>query len=78
VGFGNEPPPLIVGDVVFAAGGDSGGFAALSARTGKTLWRFPTGASTYAPVIAAGGRIFEGDLGGTMHVFARGAAKRPA
>jgi outer membrane protein assembly factor BamB len=78
VGLGNEPPPLILGDVVFAPGGDRGGYTALAARTGKVLWRFPTAGSTYAPAIAAGGRIFAGDLGGTLHVFARGAAKRPS
>ena len=76
VGFGNEPPPLIIGDVVFAPGGDAGGYTALAAQTGRTLWRFPTNASTYAPAIAAGGWIFAGELDGTMHAFVRGLAKR--
>ena len=75
VGFGNEPPPLIIGGVVFAPGGDEGGYTALAARTGRMLWRFPTTAGTYAPAIAAGGRIFGGELDGTMHAFARGPAK---
>jgi outer membrane protein assembly factor BamB len=70
VGFGNEPPPLIVGDVVFAPGGDAGGFTALAARTGRVLWRFPTHGRTYSPPIAAGGRIFGGDLDGVIHAFA--------
>ena len=78
VGLGNEPAPVIIGDVVFAPGGDRGGYTALAARTGKVLWRFSTPASTYAPAIAAGGWIFGGDLGGTMHAFARGVAKRPS
>jgi len=76
VGFGNEPPPLIVGEVVFAPGGDAGGYTALAARTGRVLWRFPTEASTYAPAIAAGGRIFAGDLAGTARAFERAPAKR--
>jgi hypothetical protein len=70
VGFGNQPPPVVIGDVVFANGADAGGYVALASRTGRVLWRFPTEASTYAPAIAAGGRIFGGELDGTMHAFA--------
>jgi outer membrane protein assembly factor BamB len=74
VGFGNEPPPLIIGDVVFAPGGDAGGYVALAARTGRVLWRGPTpGAATYAPAIAAGGWIFGGSTDGTVRAFARGS-----
>jgi len=76
VGFGNEPPPLIVGDVVFAPGGDAGGYTVLAARTGRVLWRFPTTTNTWAPAIGAGGWIFAGDMGGTVHAFVRGTAKR--
>jgi outer membrane protein assembly factor BamB len=70
VGFGNEPPPLILGEVVFAPGGDAGGYTALAARTGRVLWRFPTHGMTWSPPIAAGGRIFSGDLDGVLHSFA--------
>ena len=76
VGFGNEPPPLIIGDVVFAPGGDAGGYTVLAARTGRVLWRFPTTAYTWAPAIAAGGWIFAGEMDGTVHAFVRGSAKR--
>jgi hypothetical protein len=76
VGFGNEPPPLILGEVVFAPGGDVGGYTALAARTGRVLWRFPTDSSTWAPAIAAGGRIFAGEVDGTVRAFERGPAKR--
>jgi outer membrane protein assembly factor BamB len=72
VGEGNEPPPLVIGDVVFATGGDAGGYFALSARTGRILWRFPTKAAAYAPPIAAGGRIFAGGLDGTLLAFKPG------
>jgi outer membrane protein assembly factor BamB len=71
VGEGQEPPPLVVGDVVFAPGGDKGGYTALDARTGKPLWRFTTAWGTISPAIAAGSRIFAGDLGGTIRAFAR-------
>jgi hypothetical protein len=71
-GLGNEPPPVVIGDVVFAAGGDAGGYVALSALKGDVLWRFPTQGSTYSPPIAAGGRIFAGELSGTLHSFVPG------
>jgi len=71
VGEGQEPPPLVVGDVVFAPGGDRGGFTALNARTGKPLWRFATAWGTISPAIAGGSRIFAGDLGGTIRAFAQ-------
>ncbi|MEP6910698.1 MAG: PQQ-binding-like beta-propeller repeat protein [Actinomycetota bacterium] len=71
VGSGTAPPPLIVGDVVFAAGGEGGGYAAFAARTGKTLWQFATSSATFAPPIAADGRIFAGDYSGRVHAFAR-------
>lgn len=76
VGLGNEPPPLIIGDVVFAPGGDAGGYTVLAARTGRVLWRLKTQVSTWAPPIAAGGSIFAGDVGGTLHAFVRGSAKK--
>ena len=71
-GLGNEPPPVVIGDVVFTAGGDAGGYVALSALSGRVLWRFPTQGATYSPPIAAGGRIFAGELTGTLHSFVPG------
>lgn len=70
VGSGPAPPPIVLGDVVIAAGGFGGGYAAISARTGKALWRFQTSAPALAPVIAAKGRIYAGDFSGTLRVFA--------
>ncbi len=70
VGNGEEPPPLVAGGVVFAPGGGRGGFTAIDARTGKYLWRLRTVWGTISPPIAAGGRIFAGDLGGTVRAFA--------
>ena len=70
VGSGPAPPPVVLGDVVIAAGGFGGGYAAIAARTGKALWRFPTSVPALAPVIAAKGRIYAGDFGGNLRVFA--------
>lgn len=69
VGRGTQPPPLVLGDVVFAAGGDTGGFAALDAATGFELWKFDTGAPTIAPPIGVGNLIFAGDYAGVMRAF---------
>lgn len=60
IGLDEEPPPLVLGDVVFDAGGDRG-FVALAVSTGKFLWRLKTPRATISPPIAAGGRIFAGD-----------------
>jgi outer membrane protein assembly factor BamB len=67
---------LIIGDVVFAPGGDAGGYTVLAARTGRVLLSFRTTAKTWAPAIAAGGWIVSGDMDGTVHAFVRGTAKR--
>jgi outer membrane protein assembly factor BamB len=75
VGAGTAPPPLVAGEVVFAAGGEGRGYAAFAARTGKTLWRFSTRGATLSPVIAAEGRIFAGDYDGMLRAFALGAKR---
>jgi hypothetical protein len=69
IGTGEEPPPLIAGDVVITGGGEAGGFAALDARTGKYLWRMKTDSGTLAPVIAAGSLIVAGDTAGVLRAF---------
>ena len=70
VGSGNQPPPIVVGDVVVAAGGDPGDYVALDARTGAVVWRWSTdGAPTMAPVIAVADGIFAGDARGVVRRF---------
>ena len=71
-GIGTQPPPLIIGDVVFTVGGSRGGFFALSAFTGRMLWRFPTTVGTRAPPIAVGDQIFVGEDAGVIRAFAIG------
>jgi outer membrane protein assembly factor BamB len=70
VGSGNQPPPIVVGDVVVAAGGDPGGYVALNARTGAIVWRYSTdGAATMAPVIAVADGLFAADAKGVVRKF---------
>jgi len=58
IGDGNQAPPLVVGNVVFAGGGTEGLYA-LDGRTGAVLWTQPTdGASTYSPLIEARRTLF--------------------
>jgi hypothetical protein len=68
-GTGTQPAPVVLGDVVFAQGGFAGGYAALDARDGKTLWSFPTTAPTLAPSIAIGNLVVTADSSGTVRVF---------
>jgi glucose dehydrogenase len=67
-GWGTQPPPIVLGDVVFAAGGRSG-WSVLDAGTGELLWHFATSLPTLAPPIAAAGRIFAGTVGGRLYAF---------
>ena len=58
IGEGNQAPPLLVGDVVFAGGGREGIYA-LDGRTGRILWSAPTdGARTFSPLIEARRTLF--------------------
>jgi outer membrane protein assembly factor BamB len=58
LGDGNQTPPLVVGDVVFAGGGSEGLYA-LDGRSGAVLWSAPTdGASTFSPLIEARRTLF--------------------
>jgi outer membrane protein assembly factor BamB len=69
VGDGNQATPLVVGDVVFATGGSSGGFSALNARNGARLWSTPTVGRTVAAMITVGGAIFGADAQGSVYAF---------
>jgi hypothetical protein len=69
IGRGDQPPPLVVGNVVFSARGSVGGFGALSAVNGHQLWAFPTKLPTISPLIEVGGRLYGADLDGNIYAF---------
>lgn len=80
IGAGDQPPPLVVGDVVFDPRGSTGGFGALSAVNGHQLWSFPTKAQTISPLIEVDGELFGGDMDGNLYAFrppARPSRLRP-
>ena len=69
-GFGNQPPPIVVGDVLLADGGDGGDVFALDARTGRRLWRASTrSVPVGAPLVYAAGTLVAGDAKGTVYAF---------
>jgi outer membrane protein assembly factor BamB len=68
-GDGNQATPLVVGDVLLATGGKSGGFFALQAGTGARLWSYPTDGRTVSAMIAAGGQVFGADTAGFVYAF---------
>jgi outer membrane protein assembly factor BamB len=78
IGAGNQAPPLVVGDVVFAGGGREGGLYALDAATGAVLWSQPTdGARTFSPLIEARKWLFA-PVGAEIRAYAVEAGARAA
>jgi outer membrane protein assembly factor BamB len=69
IGRGNQPPPLVVGNIVFDSRGSVGGFGALSAVNGHQLWAYRTAAATISPLIEVDGRVYGGDVDGTVYAF---------
>ena len=68
-GLGTQPPPLVLGDVLFADGGYSGGFKALDAVTGEVLFTFATNAPTFAGPSATGNLVLTADFSGVVRAF---------
>ncbi|MGZ4393818.1 MAG: outer membrane protein assembly factor BamB family protein [Gaiellaceae bacterium] len=68
-GIGTQPPPLVLGDVLFADGGYSGGFKALDVTTGAVLFSFETKAATFAGPAAAGNLVLTADFDGVVRAF---------
>jgi outer membrane protein assembly factor BamB len=78
IGIGNQAPPLVVGDVVFAGGGRGGGLYALDGETGAVLWTQATdGARTFSPLIEARKRLFA-PVGAGIRAYAVEAGSRAA
>jgi outer membrane protein assembly factor BamB len=74
IGDGNQAPPLVVGDVVFAGGGSEGLYA-LDGRSGSVLWSEPThGAPTFSPLIEARRTLYAPVGGGIRAYSLSGAA----
>ncbi len=68
-GTGTQPPPLVLGDVLFADGGYGGGYKTLDAVTGEVLSTFPTTAPTFAGPAAAGNLVLTADYAGVVRAF---------
>jgi outer membrane protein assembly factor BamB len=78
IGIGNQAPPLVVGDVVFAGGGRDGGLYALDAATGAMLWTQSTdGERTFSPLIEAKKQLFA-PVGDGIRAYAVEAGARAA
>jgi hypothetical protein len=75
VGLGTKPPPLVVGDALFVAGGDATSFSVLDARTGALLAVFYLGTTLYSSPILAGDEVIVGNSSGSVFAF---GPKKPA
>jgi outer membrane protein assembly factor BamB len=75
LGDGNQAKPLVVGNVLFATGGDPGGFFALAAANGVSLWSYPTSGSTVAAMITVAGMLLGADTEGTVYAFRTSPAR---
>ena len=69
LGDGNQAKPLVVGNVLFATGGKTGGFYALAAANGLSLWSYPTNGGTVAAMITVAGTVLGADTKGTVYAF---------
>jgi outer membrane protein assembly factor BamB len=68
-GTGNQATPLVVGNVLFATGGKTGGFFAVNDADGSPLWSFPTEGRTVAPMISVAGAVYGADTAGVLYAF---------
>jgi outer membrane protein assembly factor BamB len=68
-GTGSQATPLVVGNVLFATGGRSGGFFAVDAGDGTALWSYPTEGRTVAAMISVAGAVYGADTAGVLYAF---------
>jgi outer membrane protein assembly factor BamB len=59
----------VVGDVLFATGGKTGGFFAVNAADGSPLWSYPTEGRTVAAMISVAGAVYGADTAGVLYAF---------
>lgn len=60
---------------VYAGSSDAHFFQAVDARTGREVWRLPTPASVWSSPAVAGGGVYVGDSGGTLHAVDAGTGR---
>lgn len=60
----------MVGNVLFATGGRTGGFFAVNADDGTSLWSYPTEGRTVAAMISVAGAVYGADTSGVLYRFA--------
>ncbi|HEX5449539.1 MAG TPA: PQQ-binding-like beta-propeller repeat protein [Gaiellaceae bacterium] len=77
-GLGTKPPPLVVGDVLFVAGGDATSFSIIDANTGLLLRVFFLGDTLYSSPILAGNDVVVGNSSGSVFAFAAPQSATPA
>jgi outer membrane protein assembly factor BamB len=73
-GKGVQPPPIVVGTLVFTSAG-TGGIYALDGQTGRVAWHQATDTSASAP-LSAGGRQVYAPVGATLEAITATPATR--
>jgi outer membrane protein assembly factor BamB len=68
-GQGSQATPLVVGNVVFDGGGETGGFYAFNGVKGSPLWNYPTDGRTVASMISFSGSVYGADTSGVLYAF---------
>ena len=68
-GTGSQATPLVVGNVLFATGGRTGGFFAVNADDGTPLWSYSTEGRTVAAMISVAGSLYGADTSGVLYGF---------
>lgn len=69
LGDGNQAEPVVVGNVLFATGGETGGFYGLAAANGVSLWSYSTTGRTVAAMITVAGTVLGADTEGNVYAF---------
>ena len=68
-GIAPKPPPMLVGDVLFVAGGRAKALYAIDARDGTPLGAWGLDGASFSSPIVADGVVVVGDFSGRVHAF---------